>query len=113
MSNYMNIQKEIDVEDLSTLTKKHLKQICTNSLEEIDRISNSADNSPYKSHDSNYRQNLEEYQNYKDPSLKNKQNENIGYENMNEKKFDDDINKDIAKESVNRAQKILQLLQKV
>ncbi len=32
---------------------------------------------------------------------------------MNEKKFDDDINKDIAKESVNRAQKILQLLQKV
>ena len=80
--DFMQIQKEIDVEDLSTLTKKHLKQICTNSLEEIDRISNSADNSPYKSpyksSDSNYRQTLiEEFQKgFKDPNLKNLQNTN-------------------------------------
>jgi hypothetical protein len=50
--DHRQIQRGIDVEDLSTLTKKHLKQICSNSIEEADRISNSATGSEYNPDDS-------------------------------------------------------------
>ena len=46
--DYKNIQKEIDVEDLSTMTKKHLKKICNNTLDEVDKISSSEGNSSYR-----------------------------------------------------------------
>jgi hypothetical protein len=50
--DYQQIQKRIDVEDLSTLTKKHLEQICSNSIDEADRISKSGTNSEYDPDDS-------------------------------------------------------------